>query len=93
MGTRGVAAFAAAVLTEGSQRKHAVELPLLGVADDVSGVIALLGAVEQRPPEVGLAQQAEHTQLPLDLQEDGRREGLTSSLNINENRNLCTSGY
>lgn len=61
-------------LTEGSQGKHAVELPLLGVSDDVSRVVALLGAMEQRPPEVGLTQQAEHAQLPLDLQEGGRRE-------------------
>lgn len=73
-------------LTEASQRKHAVELPLLGVSDDVSGVIALLGAMEQRPPEVGLTQQAEHAQLPLDLQECGRRK--TAEVLI---QNLCAS--
>lgn len=71
--------FAVVVLTEGSQRKHAVELPLLGVPDEVSGVIARLGAMEPRPPEVGLAQQAEHTQLPLDLQ-GGRKERMDSRL-------------
>lgn len=64
--------FAVIFLTEGSQRKHAVELPLLGVSDDVSRVVALFGAMEQRPPEVGLTQQAEHTQLPLDLRERNR---------------------
>lgn len=69
-------------LTEGSQGKHAVELPLLSVSDDVSGVIALLGAMEKRPPEVGLTQQAEHTQLPLDLQEGGSREAGEVLINI-----------
>lgn len=54
-------------LTEGGQSEHAIELPLLGVSDDVSRVTALLRAVEQRPPEVSLTQQAEHTQLPVDL--------------------------
>jgi len=58
-------------LTEGGQSKHAVELPFLGVPDDVSRVTARLGAVEQGPPEVSLTQQAEHTQLPVDL-EGGR---------------------
>lgn len=58
-------------LTEGSQSEHAVELPLLGVSDDVRGVAALLGAMEPGPPEVSLAQQAEHTQLPVDLRRGG----------------------
>lgn len=60
-------------LTEAGQSKHAVELPFLGVPDDVGGVAALLGAMEQRPPEVSLTQQAEHTQLPVDLQRRRRR--------------------
>lgn len=54
-------------LTESGQSKHLVELPLLGVADEVSGVSLLLGAMERGPPEVRLAKQAEHTQLPVDL--------------------------
>lgn len=54
--------------TEGGQSKHAVKLPFLGVSDNVSGVTALLRAMEQRPPEVSFTQQAEHTQLPVDLQ-------------------------
>lgn len=57
-------------LTEGSQTEHLVELPLLGVPDEVSRVRVLLGAMEHGPPEVGLAQQAEHAQLPVDLHED-----------------------
>lgn len=74
--------FAVVFLTEGSQRKHAVELPLFGVSDDVSRVIALLGAMEQRPPEVGLTQQAENTQLPLDLQAGGKREAGEGLIHI-----------
>ncbi len=54
-------------LTEGGRSEHAIELPFLGVPDDVSRVTALLGAMEHRPPEVSFAQQAEHTQLPVDL--------------------------
>lgn len=85
------------ILTEGSQDKHAVELPLLGVADDVGGVIALLRAMEQRPPEVGLTQEAENTQLPLDLQDGGRRDTKqkVDLKRINSGnkcqQNLCTS--
>lgn len=54
-------------LTEGGQSKHLVELPLLGVPDEVSRVGVLLRGMERGPPEVRLAKQAEHTQLPVDL--------------------------
>lgn len=60
-------------LTEGGQSKHLVELPLPGVPDEVSGVAVLLRAVEPGPPEVRLAKQGEHTQLPVDLR---KREHL-----------------
>lgn len=60
-------------LTEGDQSKHLVELPLLGVPDEVGGVGALLGAMVRRPPEVRLAKQAEHTQLPVDLRKGTRQ--------------------
>lgn len=66
-------------LTQGSQSKHAVELPLLRVPDDVSGVPALLGARQQRPVEVGLTEQTEHTQLPMDLEGGGGGGGETTT--------------
>lgn len=65
-------------LTEGGQSKHLVELPLLGVPDEVSGVGVLLRAVERGPPEVRLAKQAEDTQLPVDLRK-GTLKGAKSS--------------
>ena len=56
------------IITESGQAEHGVEVPLLGVSDDVRGVAATgLRHVQLRPPQVGLAQQAEHTQLPVDL--------------------------
>lgn len=55
-------------LTQGGQSKRAVEVPFLGVPDDVRRVTALLGAVEEGPAEVSLTQQAEHAQLPVDLE-------------------------
>lgn len=57
-------------LTEGSQTKHLVELPLLGVPDEVSRVSILLSAMEHRPPEVRFTQQAKYAQLPVDLHKD-----------------------
>lgn len=78
-------------LTEGGQSEHAIELPLLGVSDDVSGVTALLRAVEQRPPEVSLTQQAEHTQLPVDLHR-GKIQKHTHDVNTHRKKStvqLC----
>lgn len=57
-------------LTEGGQSKHLIELPLLGVPDEVSRVGVRLRAMERGPPEVRLAKQAEHTQLPVDLRKE-----------------------
>ena len=56
------------IITKSGQAKHGVEVPLLGVSDDVRGVaVTGLRYVQLRPPQVGLAKQAEHTQLPVDL--------------------------
>lgn len=81
-------------LTEGGQSKHAVKVPFLGVSDDVGGVAALLWAVEQRPPQVGLTQQAEHTQLPVDL-DQWRKTNTNMSwrLRLKTGRRWWTYGY
>lgn len=55
------------MITESCQPKHAVKVPFSGVSDDVSWVAGLLGALQQGPPQVRLTQEAEHTQLPMNL--------------------------
>ena len=55
------------MVTESRQSKHAVEVPFSGVSDDVSWVAGLLGALQLRPPQISLAQKAEHTELPVNL--------------------------
>lgn len=42
--------------------------PFVGVSNDVCRVIALLRSLKLWPPQVGLTQQAKHTQLPVNVQ-------------------------
>lgn len=61
--------------TQSSQSEHPIKIPFFRVSDDVSGIAGDLWALELWPSEVRLTQQAENTQLPVDLR---REEDLSA---------------
>lgn len=55
------------MLTYSSDREHPVEVPFLGVADQVVWGWALAGVLQLPPPQVCFTKQTKHAEFPMDL--------------------------